>query len=503
MKLQIIKLLFAIASITILNQSCKKNWLDAKPDQSLAIPHTLKDYKALMSASTIDPGFNDSYCTITELCAGDFYVIADPNIPYYNNLTASQITNLYNRWLDPSAFTGSGNVNHEKNFYSWKNDPWTNNNNYTIWGVPYNKILYTNIVLEGIEKIDTANSSEGREWREVKGMALFHRAVAHYEIAKQFCKTYDQSTALNDLGIPLRLNSNFNEKSERASIEESYKQITNDLKIAAELLPTETPLSQINKCLPTKLAAYAMLARVYISMSSYDNALLFADKALTMYNQLLDYNTEIPLYPINNATNISIPQFSKEVIFQMRGFQYGFTGLAFINVDSSLFKSYDNNDLRKQVYFKMPTTGSANNRNRALYRGGYDGSPEFWTGLATDELYLIRAECYARKGNKDLALNDLNTLMIKRWSITSWQPFTANDANEALAKILVERRKELIFRGLRWTDLKRLNREPQFATTLTKKIEGQTLTLQPNSLLYTFLIPPNVIQLSGIQQNPR
>jgi hypothetical protein len=124
--------------------------------------------------------------------------------------------------------------------------------------------------------------------------------------------------------------------------------------------------------------------------------------------------------------------------------------------------------------------------------------------LATDEIYLIRGECYARAGNKDAALTDLNTLMIKRWKNNgTWVPFTATDANDALGKILTERRKELCFRGTRWSDLRRSNKEAQFAITLTRVVNLQTYTLPPNDQRYVLPLPPDVIRLTGMPQNPR
>jgi hypothetical protein len=38
-------------------------------------------------------------------------------------------------------------------------------------------------------------------------------------------------------------------------------------------------------------------------------------------------------------------------------------------------------------------------------------------------------------------------------------PITAGSSDEASQLILQERRKELLFRGLRWIDIKRLNKE--------------------------------------------
>ena len=101
------------------------------------------------------------------------------------------------------------------------------------------------------------------------------------------------------------------------------------------------------------------------------------------------------------------------------------------------------------------------------------------------------------------AIQDLNALLAKRWKSGSFVPVTAMTSEDALKIILEERRKELVFRGLRWSDLKRLNKEPRFAVTLEKTIAGKEYVLPPNDNRYVFPIPSAVIQMSGIEQNPR
>ena len=123
-------------------------------------------------------------------------------------------------------------------------------------------------------------------------------------------------------------------------------------------------------------------------------------------------------------------------------------------------------------------------------------------GIATDEVYLTRAECYARAGKVSEAMNDLNTLMIKRWKAGTFIPFTATSTSEALSIILEERRKETLFRGLRWLDLRRLNSEGA-NITLTRNVDNQTYKLEPNSPRYALPLPPDVISLTGIPQNER
>jgi hypothetical protein len=98
---------------------------------------------------------------------------------------------------------------------------------------------------------------------------------------------------------------------------------------------------------------------------------------------------------------------------------------------------------------------------------------------------------------------DLNALLIKRWKTGTFIPFTATNADDALAKILDERRKELVLRGTRWMDLRRLNKDSRFAKTVLRKLYGITYLLPPNDNRYTFYIPQSVIDISGIQQNQR
>jgi hypothetical protein len=79
----------------------------------------------------------------------------------------------------------------------------------------------------------------------------------------------------------------------------------------------------------------------------------------------------------------------------------------------------------------------------------------------------------------------------------------AIDAEDALRKVLLERRKELVFRAIRWTDLRRLNKDPRFATTLRRVVLGQEYLLPPNDNRYVYPIPTNEIEASGVPQNPR
>ena len=103
-------------------------------------------------------------------------------------------------------------------------------------------------------------------------------------------------------------------------------------------------------------------------------------------------------------------------------------------------------------------------------------------------------------------MKDLNALLVTRFKKengkTTYREIHDMNSDELLTRILLERRKSLIFRGIRWYDLKRLNRDGA-NIVLKRKVEGKEFILQPNDLRYALPIPNDIIELSDIVQNPR
>ena len=123
-------------------------------------------------------------------------------------------------------------------------------------------------------------------------------------------------------------------------------------------------------------------------------------------------------------------------------------------------------------------------------------------GIATDEIYLIRSESLIRTGKIREGVSVLNTLLSSRYKAGEFVPVTAENYENALAVVLAERRKELVFRGFRWEDVRRLNTEG-FNIIMTRVINNTLYALLPNDLRYAFPIPNSELSTSGIQQNPR
>jgi hypothetical protein len=282
---------------------------------------------------------------------------------------------------------------------------------------------------------------------------------------------------------------------------QTYQQIINDLDSAEAFLPATVPAYNASRNRPVRVAAQALLARVYLSMRNYPLARAYADSALQFFDSLIDYNSldttaPIPVGMLNNetiyqASFLGSNQFSGTYYCAIAGGFYSGT-----RVDSSLISAYDPNDLRRVAYYHYKSNDSS------YLKGSYTGTNYCFGGLATDELYLIRAEGAARAGDYGSAMNDINKLLANRWRSGSFPGYTVASAAEALDTVLLERRKELAFRGLRWTDLRRLNADGA-NIVLTRNQGGFSgLKLQPNSDLYTMPIPPDVLNLTGMRQNP-
>ncbi len=403
---------------------------------------------------------NSNYCTAGEASSDNFY-LTDGNFLTLREDEQNQYTWNASHVFSEAALSAN------------------------TWRGTYSSIYTCTSILDAIEKIEK-NSINEAQWSSIKGQALAIRAYRYLDAVLIWSPAYDRQTSSTDLGIPLRLDPDFNLPSIRASVEETYNQIIRDAKTSIPLLP----VANINAYRASKPFAYGLLARTYLAMREYEQAGLYADSCLQLRNTLLDFNT------INQSTPYPFAELNEETIFMGVAFYDMITMDFNARIDPSLYDSYSNNDLRKTLFF------APNDDSSIRFRGSYIGAPTLFMGFSTSEQYLVRAECLARSGRIDEAMETLNALLDTRWSGDTFTPLGANSSGEALQIILQERRKELVMRGLRWMDLKRLNKEGA-DITLTRTVDGQTYQLLPNDPRYALTIPEDVIALSGMPQNPR
>lgn len=464
--------LVLIILIVLVMQSCGKNFLELKPDQQQKVPTTIADYRAILdnASSYINPVNNRSSHTLGIIGADEYEIPPAVYGTFPVGLTFDYQKNAYG-WNDRIYQGGEGGIVVPTDF-----------------DTGYQRILLANLVLEGLGDI-TPNSTETEQWNETRGIALFHRAWNYFCLLQLYAPVYNAFTANSDLGMPMRLESDPTAKVSRASVEDCYQLLIADLRDAVRILPAR----DIVKFRPTKRAAWALLARVYLQMDDYGTAAEYASNCISAAGGLLDYNSlsvqpyPFPVYGTENP----------EVIFTMTAYDaLAYTG-EYLAIPAELYERYEDGDLRKALFFEQ------DRNNMIRYRGSYYGSQLLFTGLALDEVYLIRAESNVRMGKLAEALSDLNMLLRNRYEKDVFVNLTIQNEDELLDRILKERRKELLLRGIRWEDLRRLNKDPNTATILKRKIAGMEVELQPNSSRFVWPFPEEAISVGGYPQNPR
>jgi hypothetical protein len=449
------KSLYILLAAGLMTSACTKDkWFDQKSNLSQVVPARVQDFQAMLDNAIM--GWNSPY--LAETGCDDHYILDAQYVQLSTN---------------------------EQNAYTWSH---TNPYKSVIdWGLSgdgtYARVYYANLSLDGLK---TAAGAGTADYNNVMGQALFYRAKNYFDILQEYAPVYDSAKAATDLGIVLRLQSDITITSVRSTVKDSYNQVIADATAAIPLLPV-TPLY---KTRPSKPAAYALLARLYLSVSDYADAGKYADSCLQLYKAIVDFNT------LNYTASYPLVNYNNDVIYHCS--QNVGNGPVSYNarVDSLLFKSYDTTDLRRKLFFTINTDHTVSVKQTNFYNVCF-------SGLTIEEIYMIRAECSARAGNIADAMTWLNTLLRTRYVTGTYVDKTAASADEALQIVLTERRKELLMHGVRWSDLRRLNKDPRFAKTITRVVKGQTYTLQPNSLQYTLPIPDDVIsQAPTITQNP-
>ena len=446
---------------TLLFFGCKKDFLETIPNKALLVPQTITDFQRLLDNTAV----MNTVPSLSLISGDEFYSEA-------NEISA---------WYTPA----------ERNSYTWASDIFEGQAS-SDWVRPFTQIFYANIVLDGLEGFDDTEKNSIKA-KQLKGSALFYRAHAYFWLAQLYCQPYRISGNESMLGLPYRMHSDINEKLPRESLSDTYRHILEDLNTSLDLVP----LTVDYKNRPSKLAVKGFLSRIMLVMMNYDGALQYANEALSQNSRLFDFNSlTATLTSSANPFPQVLPNGNEEVSYYATPLGYSFFSNTTL-VDSILYRSYDNNDIRKSAYFQDRGKG------QIVVKGDFAGATGAFNGIATDELLLIRAECMARAGDLVSAMNDINSLLIKRFKTGTYVNQTASTARDALNIILTERRKEMVRRGLRWLDLRRLNQDPATAKTIEHRMGTKIFLLEPQSMRYTFPIPLDEIIQGGLEQNPR
>ena len=445
------------------------DYLDIKP-KGEKIPTTVSDYETLLNYESVQK-VSDTYPA---------YLTDDVFLPDVAEGTATPGLNS----VDQSI----------RNLYLFKKEVFGDAQDDGFWFASYNRIYYYNTV---IDNIMDADGSDEQQKLSIRAEALISRALEYLYLVNGYAKYYDVRTAESDPGVPLILDEDISKKNlVRASVKDVYAQIQSDLQTALPNLPVQ---AKGNAFRASKAAGYGVLAKMYLYMGNYTEALKAANAVLEINNSLLDLKKYAVVKAQSSIGRTNVPQDidnPENIYIKFAPYVYGLSSKVFGS--DELISLFSEDDMRLQVYF------TKNFRN--IPTDKYVWAPYLRANLAVSspEIYLIAAECEAREGSIERAIALINKLRDNR--IKNNTDIVATDRNDALQKVLEERRRELAMSGMvRYIDLKRLNQESQFAKTVTHVTGEGTFSLEPNSPLYVLPIPAKVMRFNknSMKQNER
>ncbi|MEJ5146443.1 RagB/SusD family nutrient uptake outer membrane protein [Sphingobacterium sp. MYb388] len=369
--------------------------------------------------------------------------------------------------------------------YLWNDYFYFDNQQDVAWNNLYKHIYIANEILTGV--MDSQNGSEIQK-RSIAAEARVHRAFSYFSLANQYAPIYDPTKATSQQGVPLLLTPDLFQSLNRVPLSRVYEQIIEDLTVAIADLPNFPSFNYH----PSKIAAYALISRVYLTMRNFEESGRYADLALALNPTV--YNLE----EFNTATYPRLVD-DKEVLLSKTsaGFVRGPLNpelISLYNADDLRFKMFigrEENTVKGYVYIKPQFNGT-------YYYNAY-------VGLNSPEIYLNRAEVYARQNNAAKTVEMLNILRKKRFSTTKYIALTVTDVQaDLLQYVMDERRREFVGTDLRWYDMRRLTLDADYYKPVTRTLNGQTYTLQANSPRFVYPINQEVLTLNPeIGQNPR
>lgn len=433
----------------LLLTSCKK-FLDVKP-KGYIIAEKISDFEALLNDERITSPFG----------IRDMLVYPTDDVVDYA--------------LQPQGSTGV-----KGNLYFWHEYINTQDEVPEIWAGMYNNIANMNLIIEDV--MDAPDGSEQKK-KQLYAEALVNKAFSYYHLLSYFAPAYKKESAASDFGVPYITSTNVSQaQPARPSLQQSYEYMIRDI---MEALP-DLPEQNMNKTRPTKTIAHGMLTRIYMSMADYENALKYASITLESGGPILDYND----YADGGFPSAAS---SPEELW----LRYA-PNISFRYSADLLSRFETDNDLRFQIFATENDDGSFS------FGGGQ--LPNVNRGITYAEIYLDKAECLARDGKVPEALDIINnTIRVNRFAPAVFEPLTAGTREEAINAVLAERRRELAFKGLRWSDMKRLDAEARMPDVQRLNKTGTVIaTLKAGSTAYTFQIPLTVQAFNpGMQLNKR
>jgi starch-binding outer membrane protein, SusD/RagB family len=340
----------------------------------------------------------------------------------------------------------------------------TMENSTYVWYVAYKIINTANQNIESVAE----GTSAANDY--LLGENYFLRGMAYFDLLRMFAKPYSHGTE-ND-GVILRLSSSGPDNMARATVGESYDQVEKDLLKAAELMATG---QRRGVEYGSKEAAWALLSRLYLYMEKNDKAIEFSTKVIDSplfalepagsYLELFwnTYTSDESIFVIKHLLQDDRGTGSIGSMYLTDGIGWG---EVYVSEPLRLLLETHPEDVRNTLIKPQYKADGITVETRNGIPKYFITKHSYQDGVVTlnsphvvrlAEMYLNRAEAYAKSGQNQLALDDANVIRA-RAGISGGDLYSLGDLQGAatvLDAVLQERRMELAYEGHRSIDVYR------------------------------------------------
>lgn len=437
-----------------------------------------------------------------------------------------------NYFLAPSSLADGLYITNGSNRYAGlnKNTPGTtvntNDGSTTFWDVSYEIIQQANLLLHAVKPGVLPDAL----LTQYKGEAYFMRAFTYFQLARVFgyepgvTPNFGQGEGFN-LAVPIRTKPVLDPADAvyhpRATEEQVYELIESDLQNSINLL-SQGDAGKVYY--PSKAAAEALLARVYLYWHSKSNhytlAKKYATKALQDSPAKLAKPSEVKtLFDKGSTVSLIFQGFINNQATESQGVNDALAAYtseqwmaqAPTQDQMDLYKSTDDprlawyapcfNDVQGTSEQCLATYPTIKNGTVTLelqkWNGDLGNFADNLPYIRAAEMVLIQVEAILHTQGVQAAVNKLNYFRSYRNEGAYQGPMNTKGVMHA---ILLERRKEFIGEGQRFFDLKRLGMAIRKAPNTMS--DAGVSKVPFNSRLILPKIPTDAIQLSqGAYEN--
>ena len=387
---------------------------------------------------------------------------------------------------------------------------YTSTSTMGLWSSAYSAILGCNKALTAIDEGKFSRDGVSDEQiNNIKAENLFLRALAYFDLVRVYAQPYgyikaNGITGVEAMGVPIVLKDDLSARPSRNTVAEVYENLIIPDLVEAERLMSDSYVRAGVKdvvATVTKPVIQALMARVYLHHEDWQLAADYATKVIKNGRfRLLSGDRFVSMW--DGSVDVA-PQSGSEIIFEVYVSQSdgsrsdlgdyltapevaGGAGYGDVRVSNDLINLYDATDVRLTGLTKTNSKYSGY-RWSTKYPGkngqlAYNNVPV----LRISEMYLIRSEAIYRGATVSgvTAIDDLNRVATNRNAEAY--------ASVTLDNLFEESRKEFLFEGHIFFDMKRLQkslvRTDYDLDPLTKNIDFPSyrwaLPIPENDILY-------------------